>query len=153
MIPEEPREFLGYTRKLMAMVNIYYAKVLSNTIPMTCPSTSFQRFFLSVTQNPIAKRCLIGSDFKPQHHYLQSKCNADKALEYPMIKQGILQHPYSIKGACTLQLPDYSRLVTDCSKMAVLHDLMRRLNKGGHRCLIFCQMTRMMDILEDFLIW
>ena len=65
MIPEEPREFLNYSRNKMAMVNIYYAKVLSSTIPMTCPSTSFQRFFLSVTQNPVAKRCLIGSDFKP----------------------------------------------------------------------------------------
>lgn len=37
--------------------------------------------------------------------------------------------------------------------MQVLADLLKRLNAEGHRCLIFCQMTRMMDILEDFLIW
>ena len=37
--------------------------------------------------------------------------------------------------------------------MNVLAELMGRLHRGGHRCLVFCQMTRMMDILEDFLIW
>lgn len=43
--------------------------------------------------------------------------------------------------------------MTDCAKMKILADLLAKLHKGGHRCLIFCQMTRMMDLLEDFLIW
>jgi len=37
--------------------------------------------------------------------------------------------------------------------MQVLSKLLERLHRQGHRVLIFCQMTRMMDILEDFLIW
>ena len=37
--------------------------------------------------------------------------------------------------------------------MTVMNELLCRLHKEGHRCLIFCQMTKMMDILEDFLIW
>jgi len=37
--------------------------------------------------------------------------------------------------------------------MKILAELLQRLHREGHRCLIFCQMTRMMDILEDFLIW
>lgn len=72
---------------------------------------------------------------------------------YDLLENGILQSNYEEKSCCTFQLPDYSRLVTDCSKMKVLYDLLQRLHKEGHRCLIFCQMTRMMDILEDFLIW
>jgi chromatin-remodeling ATPase INO80 len=72
---------------------------------------------------------------------------------YPLVDNGLLSYNYQQKGSCTLSLPDYSRLVTDCSKMGVLKDILEQRFKGGHRCLIFCQMTKMMDILEDFLIW
>lgn len=34
--------------------------------------------------------------------------------------------------------------------MTVLDRLLRRLNSEGHRCLIFTQMTKMLDILEDY---
>ena len=37
--------------------------------------------------------------------------------------------------------------------MHVLFDILKKRHEGGHRVLVFCQMTRMMDILEDFLIW
>jgi SNF2 family DNA or RNA helicase len=29
--------------------------------------------------------------------------------------------------------------------------MLRKLKKGGHRCLIFTQMTKMLDVLESFL--
>ena len=37
--------------------------------------------------------------------------------------------------------------------MKILADLLDAKHKNGNRCLVFCQMTKMMDILEDFLIW
>lgn len=36
-------------------------------------------------------------------------------------------------------------------KLQTLHLLLRKLKAGGHRVLIFTQMTRMLDILEQFL--
>lgn len=36
-------------------------------------------------------------------------------------------------------------------KLQTLHTLLRRLKTGGHRVLIFTQMTRMLDVLEQFL--
>ncbi|CAG2205158.1 ISWI [Mytilus edulis] len=44
-------------------------------------------------------------------------------------------------------------LVDSCGKMSVLHKLLPKLQKEGHRVLLFCQMTRMMDILEDYMFW
>ncbi len=38
-------------------------------------------------------------------------------------------------------------------KMAVLEKLLPRLKEEGSRVLIFCQMTRMLDILEDYCLW
>ena len=46
-----------------------------------------------------------------------------------------------------------SHLVTNSGKMMVLDKLLPRLREEGHRVLIFCQMTRMLDILEDYCLW
>ncbi|KAJ8364857.1 hypothetical protein SKAU_G00136880 [Synaphobranchus kaupii] len=47
--------------------------------------------------------------------------------------------------------PDLRLIQYDCGKLQTLHSLLRRLKGGGHRVLIFTQMTRMLDVLEQFL--
>ena len=37
--------------------------------------------------------------------------------------------------------------------MVVLDKLLPRLKEEGSRVLIFCQMTRVLDILEDYCLW
>ena len=37
--------------------------------------------------------------------------------------------------------------------MSVLDKLLGRMKEEGSRVLIFCQMTRMLDILEDYCLW
>jgi DNA helicase INO80 len=59
----------------------------------------------------------------------------------------------SKKGFASFELPDYANLISDCAKIKILDALLKKLRAGNHRCLIFCQMTKMLDILEDFLIW
>lgn len=39
----------------------------------------------------------------------------------------------------------------DCGKLQTLARLLRRLKAGGHRVLVFTQMTRVLDVLEAFL--
>jgi hypothetical protein len=41
-------------------------------------------------------------------------------------------------------------IVENSSKMVLLDKLLTKLEKGGHRVLIFSQMTRILDILEDY---
>lgn len=72
---------------------------------------------------------------------------------YELFEHGIIGDVITEKGASILELPNYSRLVSDCAKMQFLDKLLADLYKNNHRCLIFCQMTRMLDILEDFLCW
>ncbi|XP_014118018.1 PREDICTED: helicase SRCAP [Pseudopodoces humilis] len=47
--------------------------------------------------------------------------------------------------------PDPRLVQYDCGKLQALDVLLRRLRAGGHRVLIFTQMTRMLDVLERFL--
>lgn len=57
------------------------------------------------------------------------------------------------RAAVKLQIafPDPSLLQYDCGKLQELARLLRERKSGGHRILIFTQMTRILDILETFL--
>lgn len=57
------------------------------------------------------------------------------------------------KPAVKLQIafPDLSLLQYDCGKLQELARLLQERKAGGHRVLIFTQMTRILDILEVFL--
>ncbi|XP_052277512.1 LOW QUALITY PROTEIN: SWI/SNF-related matrix-associated actin-dependent regulator of chromatin subfamily A member 5-like [Dreissena polymorpha] len=63
-------------------------------------------------------------------------------------------HPYLFDGA--EPGPPYTtdkHLVDNCGKMCILDKLLPRLQIEGSRVLIFSQMTRMLDILEDYCYW
>ncbi|KAK5659192.1 hypothetical protein OQA88_1282 [Cercophora sp. LCS_1] len=51
----------------------------------------------------------------------------------------------------SIQFPDKRLLQYDCGKLQALDKLLRKLQAGGHRALIFTQMTKVLDILERFL--
>uniref|UniRef100_A0A8C2G8M6 SWI/SNF related, matrix associated, actin dependent regulator of chromatin, subfamily a, member 5 n=1 Tax=Cyprinus carpio TaxID=7962 RepID=A0A8C2G8M6_CYPCA len=63
-------------------------------------------------------------------------------------------HPYLFDGA--EPGPPYTtdlHLVVNSGKMAVLDKLLPKLKEQGSRVLIFSQMTRVLDILEDYCMW
>ena len=51
----------------------------------------------------------------------------------------------------SIAFPDKRLLQYDCGKLQRLDKLLRDLKSGGHRVLIFTQMTKVLDILEQFL--
>ncbi|MFH4981903.1 hypothetical protein AB6A40_008612 [Gnathostoma spinigerum] len=50
-----------------------------------------------------------------------------------------------------LQFPELRLIEYDCGKLQVLSTLLRSLFHSRHRCLIFTQMSRMLDVLQAFL--
>ncbi|TKS68369.1 SWI/SNF-related matrix-associated actin-dependent regulator of chromatin subfamily A member 5 [Collichthys lucidus] len=63
-------------------------------------------------------------------------------------------HPYLFDGA--EPGPPYTtdlHLVVNSGKMVVLDKLLPKMKQQGSRVLIFSQMTRMLDILEDYCMW
>ena len=62
-------------------------------------------------------------------------------------------HPYLFPNVEDRSLnPMGEHLYQNCGKMVLLHKLLAKMKERGHRVLIFSQMTRMIDILEDYLI-
>ena len=62
-------------------------------------------------------------------------------------------HPYLFPGVEDRSLPPLGEhLVENCGKMVLLDKLLVRLKERGHRVLLFTQMTRILDILEDYMV-
>ena len=62
-----------------------------------------------------------------------------------------VNHPYLFAGVEDRTLDPFGdHVIKNCGKLAFLDRLLRRLQENGHRVLIFSQMTRVLDILEDF---
>jgi len=66
----------------------------------------------------------------------------------------VTNHPYLIEYPLTPDGAFYNadqNLIEKCGKLKVLDQMLDELLKRGHKMLIFSQMTRMMDILGDYL--
>lgn len=65
-------------------------------------------------------------------------------MEFP----GILSQ---CKSLTYIQVIDFGNLIADSSKLRELDRILKEKKKNGDKVLIFCQMTKMIDILEDFM--
>ena len=66
--------------------------------------------------------------------------------------QNMLPPPISDQKRYTnIQVPSMRRFVSDCGKLARLDALLTELKAGGHKVLIYFQMTKMMDLMEEYL--
>lgn len=69
---------------------------------------------------------------------------------YPPVK--ILPPPSSEKQRFTnILVPSMRRFVTDSGKLCKLDQLLFKLKEGGHRVLLYFQMTKMIDLMEEYL--
>lgn len=62
-----------------------------------------------------------------------------------------VNHPYLFDGQEDRSLDPFGEhLIQNCAKLSLLDRLLPRLKEGSHRVLMFSQMTRVLDILEDY---
>jgi DNA helicase INO80 len=86
--------------------------------------------------SPVEEKALITSKLPPSL--------------YPPSK--MLPAPTAEKQRFTnIRVPSMRRFVTDSGKLAKLDSLLFKLKEGGHRVLLYFQMTKMIDLMEEFL--
>jgi SNF2 family DNA or RNA helicase len=57
------------------------------------------------------------------------------------------------KMPSTIRVPNMQSIVSASGKLLALEALLPKLRAEGHRCLVYFQMTKMMDLMEDYLTW
>jgi len=79
---------------------------------------------------------------------------AVRLLNVVMQLRKCCNHPYLFDGQ--EPGPPYvegEHLVYNASKMVLLDKLLVKFKAQGSRCLVFCQMTRMLDVIEDYCLY
>ncbi|XP_071841131.1 chromodomain-helicase-DNA-binding protein 5-like isoform X4 [Apostichopus japonicus] len=109
---------------LSAMQKKYYKYILTKNFEALSSKTGGQSVSLLNVMMDLKKCC--------NHPYLFPTA----AVEAPRAPNGA----YEVNA-----------LIKACGKMILLTKMLRKLKKGGHRVLIFSQMTKMLDLLEDYL--
>lgn len=83
-----------------------------------------------------------------------NKAEKVRLLNILMQLRKCCNHPYLFDGV--EPGPPYTteqHIVNNCGKMVLLDKLLIRLKEQGSRVLIFSQMTKVLDILEDYCLW
>ena len=97
--------------------------------------------------NVRTRRALYGSNKVEERRLLETGLGLAQVRP-----SGLLPIPISTTARYTnIQVPSMRRFVTDSGKLAQLDSLLRQLKEGGHRVLLYFQMTRMMDLMEEYL--
>ncbi|KAF4137717.1 Helicase conserved C-terminal domain [Phytophthora infestans] len=71
-----------------------------------------------------------------------------KCCNHPYLNNGVEE---ILNEGLTTDTQRHEMLVKCCGKMVLIDKLLPRLNDGGHKVLIFSQMVRVLDIIEDYL--
>ncbi len=140
----------------------------------TCLSRSEMKWFVPAATAPPVSLCCTDRTFMDRHSHI---------LDSPLESLGLYGAPSSLRDsmdACTtfdahfpglscagllatspsdqvplstMQVPEAKRLIYDSAKLARLDTLLQELKAGDHRVLVYFQMTRMMDLMEEYLIY
>ncbi|KAI9844343.1 MAG: putative DNA helicase ino80 [Sclerophora amabilis] len=116
-------------------------------VEIVCSSRGSEMEKQDIMFNPSMRRSLYGPSVADEQKILDAKM--EPAL-LPVSK--MLPPPISDKARFTnIQVPSMRRFVTDSGKLAQLDRLLHQLKDGGHRVLLYFQMTKMIDLMEEYL--
>ena len=116
-------------------------------IQISCSNQQAQADQENTIFNVPLRKSLYGLSEKDEEALVTAKI-APSA--YPICS--MLPAPSSQRAKYTnIHVPSMRRFVTDSGKLAKLDHLLSQLKEGGHRVLLYFQMTRMIDLMEEYL--
>ena len=69
--------------------------------------------------------------------------------EFP--RTNMFPQPLNKSFSCNISMPSMDRFITESAKLKKLDELLVKLKEEGHRVLVYFQMTKMMDLMEEYL--
>ncbi|KAG6451472.1 hypothetical protein O3G_MSEX007172 [Manduca sexta] len=133
------------TEEVAEFPHVERAPVLYPDLPTTLPG------FLYTTQQKVCARTVRAFASSRRFAYAVTRHeHAECARGWRTLRR-LVAAARPPAGWATLQVPDKNQLVSDAGKLTVLDSLLKRLKERGHRVLIYSQMTKMIDLLEEYM--
>lgn len=122
----------------------FYSPVSAPPIPLF---TSSRSFFVNQTQSIQTPQSLfpLSLDEEWRRQQLREKHQVDLPITPGFLPDN------GRAGYTTISVPSMAKFIADSGKLQKLDELLVKLKRDDHRVLIYFQMTRMMDLMEDYL--
>lgn len=125
----------------------YFETALAPPIEIICSKENFNVIKDNAFFDNTIRQALLPLDLNTQAELLEHKVSVEdwpKAEMLPVEDSNYM-------GGGTIRLPSMERFVLESAKLKKLDQMLVDLKKGGHKCLIYFQMTKMMDLMEEYL--
>ncbi|KAL7158442.1 hypothetical protein ABFS83_02G143900 [Erythranthe nasuta] len=111
-------------------------------ITVMAPLSALQKkVYMSILRKELPKLLALASGGSNAQSLQNIVIQLRKACSHPYLFPGIEPEPFE----------EGEHLVQASGKLLILDQLLQKLHAGGHRILLFAQMTHTLDILQDFL--
>eukprot|EP00635_Sarcinochrysidales_sp_CCMP3193_P013369 CAMPEP_0118900094 /NCGR_PEP_ID=MMETSP1166-20130328/6361_1 /TAXON_ID=1104430 /ORGANISM="Chrysoreinhardia sp, Strain CCMP3193" /LENGTH=1283 /DNA_ID=CAMNT_0006839229 /DNA_START=441 /DNA_END=4288 /DNA_ORIENTATION=+ len=152
--------------QLHKLLRPFVLRRLKHDVEKSLPPKSETILFtpMSDTQREVYRNCLLreidvvqggvvlGKGSSSSGRAAAGGASRTAVLNLAMQLRKCCNHPYLFPHVEDRTLPPLGRhLIDNCGKLVLLDKLLVRLKEKGHRVLIFSQMTRVLDILEDYM--
>ncbi|GMF48940.1 unnamed protein product [[Candida] boidinii] len=119
---------------------------LAPVIDVSCPSQRFQFYKKDSFFNEKIRSSLFESvSLDTQYELLEKEVPLDDWPKSEMLPNEL----NTLTGYSSVRMPSMKRFVIESGKLSQLDRMLVDLKKGDHKCLIYFQMTKMMDLMED----
>lgn len=149
------QRMIGQLHKLLRP---FMLRRLKDDVEKSLPPKSETILFtgMSTMQKNLYRQILL-RDIDTINNASNSNSNSQQSrtaiLNIVMQLRKCCNHPYLFPSMEDRSLdPLGEHLYSNCGKMVLLDKLLKKMKERGHRVLIFSQMTRMLDIMEDYLV-
>lgn len=130
----------------------YIPSVVAPPISIYCGDRIFNESQASFKDAPIESLALFGVPERLRDS--EEACATYRALVPGIPPVGLVStSPSNQFPVPPMHVPEAKRLIYDSGKLARLDSLLQELKAGDHRVLVYFQMTRMMDLMEEYLIY
>ncbi|KAI8646831.1 SNF2 family N-terminal domain-containing protein [Parasitella parasitica] len=138
-----------FAHKTHVFGQCYLPAVNSVPVDIICDDVSFIREKREYMFDINTRSCLFGTPEYVTKTMPEEQSNLAAVVQ--KTNAGVMTVPSSGFGFSWMKVPSMKDLILDSGKLATLDKLLERLKTEGHRCLVYFQMTRMIDLFEEYI--
>ncbi|OMH81127.1 putative DNA helicase ino80, partial [Zancudomyces culisetae] len=150
---------LSNLRLLLSVTSdLYQYSDLKSLNPMYKPSVIAPTpSLVTFTANPVLTNYNDNDNYNYNDNYINNAISTGcikstlKQQLHDMYHHTNFPNSFLTKGSSLVWTPSSEKLILHAGKMKVLDPLLSQLKADGHRVLIYFQMTRMIDLMEEYL--
>jgi DNA helicase INO80 len=143
---------LARDSRLQREAPTYKPPILAAPIDVVCPSRSFVYDMDDLLWDGTSRGLLSGVEqLLPGGRKDPRNADLVRVIEDETNGTGLLGPAATTQGYSHIWIPETEKMVYDSGKMMHLDNMLPKLKAEGHRVLIFFQMVKMMDLIEEYL--